>query len=600
MYTNNYKKYIESRDPTKVPADHLTYPSKNCLIYKGVVYRRSGIENDGNAPTEDSPVIGEFVWKDQVGGGTRPLKAWASSLQLKYLGKWLTIYTGISATAENVRFERWLDTTGSIIKKRLYFVDGSDDIHEWNGAMATVSSVAGQDITISGSKTLLQLGFDAGTQTVIIVKFNAGVYVSQTEYTYTDDCTDNVLHIDTAISPTLSAGDLIIAKPIVHTTILSGILKDDLYTYKNHLGIGSLESNVVYFSSIETALDYTVPAPASRTATSPFTVYLKDNYTSMISRKDVLWISTSDTWIKLTKTEQQNSYDEWVTIEDFEQPENNGSLPFATAKYKSDVVYMSSDSRLRRITTLELTGKDDTILLSDDVENTLQRLDLSNCRLYFLSRYLYICIPVESTLLMLDMVGDVDMGISMFWQPPQTVPISHISIIDNVQYGHSNSNNETFEFFTGGNDLGTPITTIIAQGYSSANQNLRKHSRIGVDGRITTATVGTLTQYFEVDGSKTSATTEIDGGTMKLFDIKDDVSLAIVPWATRSWSASDMVTTNFKRFFLFDTFDSVSWFEHRVVIDITGKDVDFQLFGVGINDEASSSKIDSALFIIND
>lgn len=602
MYVKDFKRYLDSRDLTKVPVDCLAYPSKNCIIYKGVVHRRLGIANDGNDPTEDSPVIGEYVWKDQVGGGIRPLKAWNTSLQMKYNDKWITIYTGIDANAENVRFARWLDSTGSIIKKRLYFVDGSDSIHEWNGAIATVSSVAGQDITISGVKTLLQLGFDAGTAVAItIVKFDGnGDYVSQSNYTYTDDCTDQILHIDTAISPSLTAGDLIIATPIEHTSTLSGVLKDDLYTYKNHLGIGSIQSNAVYFSSIETPLDYTVPVPASRTAISPFTIYLTGgNYTAMISRKDVLWISTADSWIKVTKTEQQNSYDEWVTIEDFEQPENNGALPFAVTKYKTDVIYMAQDKRLRRITTLELTGKDDTILLSDDIENLLLRLDTDNCRLYYLSRYIYICLPRESTLLMLDMVGDVDMGLAMFWQPPQTIPISHISIIDNVQYGHSNTNNETFEFFTGGDDLGSPISTMIASGLhgSSDRHDQIKHQRLGIDGRITTATDVTIIQKFEAEGKTAKFPTVIDGSKMKLFDVLDDVSYAMVPWATRSWAGADMEQVPYKRFFVFDTFDMVSWFEHQLLLEIEGKDKDFQLIGWSLDNQKSDQKVDSALFV---
>lgn len=605
MYLNNFRKYVESIDVSKVSKQDLTFPSQNFFFNKGTLVAREGIEQDVTDATTDTGILGEYTWKDQK-GGERAVRAFveggAGYLQLKLneVAGWINIYDDINPDTLRVRFATWLDSTSTIIKKRLYFVDGSDSIHEWNGAVATIASIAGDDVTIAGSKTLLQLGFDSGaTVDLKIVRFETdGTVKDITDYQYNDDCTDGVLHLTSTPTLTPIAGDLIIATPKEHTTVLSGVIKDDIWTYKNHLLLASLTSEAVYASSIETPLDYVIPVPASRTAISPFTIYLTGNYTAMISRKDKLWISTADEWIKVTKTADQNQYDQWVDIENFEQPERNGALPFAVAKYKTDVIFLSQDKKLQRITTLEITGQDDLMLLSDDVEDLLLRLDLDEARLYYDSRYVYITVPRESKLLMLDMIGFPELGLGAFWQPPQTIPISYIQRINGVRYGHSNSQNITFTLFSGTEDLGAPIESIFAFGFfgDKDRHNLMQFSHFGIDGRINERTIAKVTHAFESDSMKGEFQTVIDGGKIKLYSIPEDVNWGFM-WALRAWAGGDLVTKTLKRFFTFDKVEAVSWFEYRPIIKVSGKYNEFHILGLSWNIDQSTRKKDDALFI---
>lgn len=605
MYLDFFKRYVDSVDVTKVQSSDITFPSKNCIIYKGKIYMRDGITNDGTLPTENQGIIGEKTWKDQK-GGERALKSFITNagkcvLQLKTIYGWITIYDAMSPTALRIRFETWLDTVSTVIRKRLYFVDGTDAVYQWTGAVATVASIAGGDVTIAGTKTLLQLGFDAtgATLPLKIARFTAGVLTEITDYTYTDDCTDKILHLTTTPTLVPQAGDLIIATPIKNTTTLVGTLKDDLYTYKNHLGIGALANNRVYFSNSVTALDYTIPIPTSRTALSPFSIDLTGNYTAMSSRNNILWISNQDDWIKVTKTETQMSNDMWVNIEAFEQPERSGALPFAIAKYKSDLIFLSQDKKLQRITTVELTQRDDLMLLSDEVEDMLLRYDMTECRVYFYSRYIFITLPVESKLLMLDMIGFAEQGVGAFWQPPQTIPISHIQIIDGVRYGHSNARNETFTLFSGGADLKNDIEMVIAFGYiSDKNKHEQtQFTRFGLDGRINEQTSVKVDHYFETDGAKRKYDTTVDGAKIRLFDIQDDPSWGNYPWGTRALAGADLVSQSLKRFFVFDKIEAVSWFEYRPTFTILGQNKEFHLLGISLDNDKSTRKVDSTLFI---
>lgn len=611
MIVKDFKGYIEGLDISKIPLDRLAYPSKNVLCIKGKAYVRPGLKNDGFAAFGTTKISAEYVFKDAK-GGSHALRTCGINLQLKKNGQWFTIYSGIDADALRVRFATWVDGNGSIIKKRLAFVDGSVNIHQWSGAVAEVASIATATITIAGDKTLLQLGFDPGNaanQHVLIVRFAGDGTVSDiTDLQHDDDCTDQALHLTSTPSLTPAAGDLVIALPVAYANI-SGFLKDDIYTYKNHLVVTSLESTSMYFSHIETfavasGWTYAVPAAASRTALTAMQLELDGNYTAMISRKNVLWVSTADKWFKMTKLNDINAYDQWIEIEDFPQAERKGSLPFAVANYKGDMVFMSQDHTLQRVSTVEILGTDSLELLSDEVEDLLLRLDMTEIRLYYESRYIWIVCPADSTVLLLDMVGDASLGIDKMWNTPQIVPVTCMSNIDGVRYGHHSTRAETFEMFSGTNDLGVPIEAIIAFGYGSGDNQLgyKAHERIGISGRISPVTKTLVEQFFETDGAKAQDSFTIDGETATTYDLPDDVSWGAVPWASRSWGGADMDTTALKRFYAFSKYDAVSYFEHRPVFTITSRtvearEVEFQLLAWSIDQRESKEAVGEDLYI---
>jgi hypothetical protein len=219
--------------------------------------------------------------------------------------------------------------------------------------------------------------------------------------------------------------------------------------------------------------------------------------------------------------------------------------------------------------------------------------------LYFFSRYIFLTLPRESTLLMLDMLGYPEQNIGAFWQPPQVIPISHVQVIDGVRYGHSNSTNETFTLFSGESDLGTPIDTTISFGYFGGKNRheLMQFTRIGIDGRINEQTDASVSHYFETDGAKGRAETLIQGSKIKLFDIPDDVNWGAVPWAWRALAGAGLVTKSLKRFFVFDKIDALSWFEYRPQINIVGKAKQFHLLGISLDAENSTRKLENGLFI---
>lgn len=601
MILQNFKGYIEGADITKVPLGHLAYPSKNVIVHKDKITTRGGITNDGVAATANSAIHSEFVWKDSL-GGVRPLRVYGTTLQVKYASKWYTIFTGLDSATTRVFFATWIDSNGSIYKKRLFFVDGSANIHQWNGAIGVVASSTATDCVIAGTPTCIQLGFDDGSATnQTLMHFIGANVTANSEETQTNNPTANTLTVSGSFNTTPVAGDVIIAKPVTFSNEIASTYNiDAIYSFKNHVVVASYDSVQVHFShvstySLTTGLDFTVPAANSRTALSPILLVLDANFTAMISRKNILWVSDPDDWYKVTKLNEENAADLTVEVEKFETGERKGALPMAVAKHKGDIVYMAQDNTLQEIVT-DLLGTDTIKLLSDDVEDLLDRVDLDDVRVYYLERAIYIVCPADSTLIILDTVEG-------FFQPPQILPINCISVIEGIKYGHHNASNETYVLFSGRDDLDTPIEAVIAFGYTHGDGDkshpfrYKQHTIFGISCRLTVDTVVSVDQYFEETGAKTSTNFEIDGSTVTTYAINDDVSWATHPYAERSWAGADMEVAELRRAMVFSKFDAVSYFDFKPVFTISGSDNEFELLAWWIDDSISPRKIGNDLFI---
>lgn len=671
MISRNYKGYLEGRDLTQIPMDCFAYPSKNFIVYKGVAFTRPGLLNDGTEPTGDFKINGEFVWKDSLGGEKALKSTIDGRLQYKYNGKWITIYTGLTSGALRVRFATWIDSNGAIIKKRLYFVDGSENIYEWNGAVAEIATVnaAGHEITISGTRTPEQISFDpsnvakSGTisstggaivgvgtkftteltigQTIVsesqskvitaitddthmtttafspdvvakpftlelgvkIVRFSGGNVAGVDDLVTDSDMSSTTIHFTSAFANTPVAGDLVIGAVTKHTAILAGtgIVKDDIYCFQNKVVLGSLTSIRQYYSDTVEALQFTVPAEADRVATSPFFVDLAGNYTAMISRfnqntqETILWVSDVDGWTKVRALVDQDSFGNWVDTDRIAQTERIGALPFMVADYKGDIIFMAQDRTLQRVMTLDVLSRDELKLISEDIEGLLNRVDVEEGRIYYGSRYIQICFPAEGMFVMLDMVDGKFM-------PPQTIGIGHISVIDGVQYGHSNTRDETFYLFRGYNDLGSRIQTIFAMGYFDGEGKdnpfrPKQHTMMGVSGRMTQTSIATVQEFYESDGAKAKETFKIDGSKVKLYSVSEDFSWATHIWGGASWGGADMNASVLKRVYAFDKYSAVSWFEWRAIITVDGPEQQFHLLGFFIDEDGANRKIPEDLFI---
>ena len=607
MEITEFRGYLESADLSKIPLGHLAFPSRNCLVTKNKVVTRGGLSNDGNAHTVDEAVHSEFVWRDAP-GGDRPMRVHGTTLQVKHLGNWITIFTGLDAATTRVFFTTWVDGNTAVIKKRLFFCDGSANLYQWNGFIGTVESFTPNTVTFVADQANLGLmGADAGNvtaQDVRIYSLDANGDVDATELTlsYSTDVTGGLtMVLSGAPAFTPVANDLVISEPTTDANAVSSTFPIDVvYSYKNHVIAANYDRVQVYFSHIETyslatGLNFTMPVAASRTALTPILMQLDGNFTAMIARKDTLWISDASDWYQVVKSLEQNAYDMWVTVEKFETGEQKGALPMAVAKHKGDIIYMAQDLTVQRITTLDIIGKDDILLLSDGVEALFRRLDSDDVRLYYFERGIFFLFPQESTMVILDTAEEV-----WYFQPPQDIPINCMSVIDGVKYGHHNGRNETYELFTGRNDLGADMAqAVIATGFIQGKNHFgyQRHDTFGLDIRLTPSTEVLVERYMEENGSKATTSVTFDGESIKTFGSDDDVSWATHPYGSRAWGGSDMSVEELRRAFVFDKERQDGHFETRPIITISGAEAELHLLGIYANEAPSPRNIGQDLFV---
>lgn len=589
MIVREFKGYQEGRDITKIPPDYFAYPTRNVLVYKGKAYKRPGVVALGDVGT-GTKIHGEYVWKDAQPGEiavrttAQKVQAWLEPYKAG-MG-WTDIFTALDANVKRVRFATWVDGNGSTIHTRLFFVDGSDDLYQWNGAIGVVASVAGNTITLESGKTAESLGFDDGSST------NRTIIINGTEYLYNNNPTGQDLVCTT--TPTATAGDLVIAKPTVSVTTLTGFKKDHVYEYKNHLVLGNLESGQLYFSHILTyPLDYTVPAPASRTAATPFFSSLDGNVTAMTERKNDFWVSTEDDWFKFTKLNDKNAYDLYVEVEKNETTERNGALPFAVTNFKGDTMFMAQDKTLQMITDTDLIQEDAIKLLSDQVALLLARLDLTEMRLVAHERYIYIVAPNEATIVMYDTVDNE-------WQPPQIIGMGHISIIQGDLCGHSNAQDTTFTMFRGRQDLGVDFDAIFAPGYINMDNEfiLKTFTKSGLSGRTTKSAKIKWETLYETEGDKKTLTRNIEATGIKLFEANTLTPFGSQPFGSFPFAGAALEdNSDVKRFFLFDGAGAAAFFEFRPVLTVTGDNVAFELTAFMVEESAASRKVGNEHYV---
>jgi hypothetical protein len=320
---------------------------------------------------------------------------------------------------------------------------------------------------------------------------------------------------------------------------------------------------------------------------------LDGQFTAIVERKGTLWISTTDDWYKVVKPVEANAYGYFITIDKFEQAESVGAKPFAVAIQKGDVVFMAQDKRLRRIITLEVLGIDDIQLISDTIDGLLDRLVLDDVRIYYHQRYIFVISANESVTIMLDIVENEFM-------PPQYLGMSCMSIIGNERYGHSNSRNETFELFSGRDDLGGEIEVVIAPGFTHSKDNFayKKHTTYAMHARASLTTHCEIEYQYEEYGAVLTKPAIFDVSDIVTYEVSNDVSFGANPFGRTSFvGIDDKDEVSAKGFFLFDKQEMVSWFDFRPVLTISGRNAEFHLLAWHIDDELSDEFIASELFI---
>lgn len=147
QYTSalNPKGYVNNTEITNLDGQYLVKGSRNCLISnKDRVDSRRGMTLIGGEKTKNKGTKSSYDWYTST-GLWRNIKINDKIMYVWYKDAFIPFKTGLSS--DKLNFVPWWDTAESI--DRLLFVDGSDAIYSWSGAITEVASVTTNTITKS-------------------------------------------------------------------------------------------------------------------------------------------------------------------------------------------------------------------------------------------------------------------------------------------------------------------------------------------------------------------------------------------------------------------------------------------------------------------
>lgn len=213
--------YRNREDITILPPGVMVLGSYNVLTnVNGRIGVTKGYTLDGQANVSLKKISSSFDFSKLVSNDTH-VRTYGTNLDFRYINpftsiiSWITIYSGLTDN-DSVNFCSYWDITQ--VSNVTLFVNNTPNIYRWSGAQAVFFSATTNTITLNGTKTWEQLGFDVngiGTIDYVITSpnqdFQSGETITGVSSSATAVVTQNVgtLLVFDTISGTFTPGETI-------------------------------------------------------------------------------------------------------------------------------------------------------------------------------------------------------------------------------------------------------------------------------------------------------------------------------------------------------------------------------------------------------
>lgn len=165
--------YRNREDITILPPGVLVLGSYNVLTnVGGRIGVTKGYSLDGQANATITPITSSFDFTKLLSNDTH-VRTYGSNMQVRWVNPttsavtWITFYTNINSS-NNINYASFWDKTS--VKTEMLFVNGSNVLFKWSGAVAGFASATTNTLTKQGTQTWAQAGFNipaAYTQTLV-------------------------------------------------------------------------------------------------------------------------------------------------------------------------------------------------------------------------------------------------------------------------------------------------------------------------------------------------------------------------------------------------------------------------------------------------
>lgn len=531
----SFKGYQARQDPTTLTPEWLVSPSRNVLIgTSGRVGTVKGYTLDGQpSSTIDSGILSNYDF-DSFKGDRRNLRAGFlttgnsdGKLQFRYVESdetvvWKDLLTGLSTV--RMCFTDYWDNTNLI--KYVLWVDSSNNVYSWNGAVTTIASTTATTVTKEGTLTWQQEGFTpTGT-----------INIAGTTYTYTGGYTSTTLTGLTAV-PVITAGTEVHQEPVTTplasmTGILATFAPDVIGCGRlNQVYLGSSSSNNIYISAVNDYTDYSFTTPTRIVGEgmvlpldAPPNKFIAQEVRNEDNAYDMYISNGKNNWSVVRATLSSDLTKETLEIIRLKTAPLQASISERLCtKMKNQIMYIGNDNVAMFLGYMSdqyvPVIRDFSFPIIDDMNS----YDFTDGSIFYHRNYVYIAIPQHGITRIYNMTNQSEQQTQYatesvdnqpwFWEAPIGYPLTGFYVVNGEIYGHSFTSSESYKLFEGGSFNGQDLDANATFGYDDkGDRTQRKASdQLWVEGYIKQNTSITCTVTGDLDSFSNSQTKVIDG-----------------------------------------------------------------------------------------
>ena len=520
---DKFSGYHAREDQTTVGPNMLVSPSQNVLIgTSGRLRSVAGYSLDGAGSSVADSGILSFYDFDNFKGDRRNMRAGFltsaandGKLQYRYTDasgtvSWIDLKT--SLTTVKICFSDWWDSTNLI--KQVLWVDGSNNIFSWSGAVTTFASATVNTLTKQGTTTWAQEGFTATGSITIggVTATYSGGYGTTTLTGVSVDFSATVVAAEihqTPVTTALSSMTNILA---TFAPTVIGLGKN------NQLYVGTSNSNNIYISKKDDYTNYTVSTirvageGAKITLDAPPVKFLSQEVTAAESQGDAtfdMWISEGkNTWSIIRFNEKIGHDTSGVAQQATEtvkrlrlktSPLQGAKSEKLVTKMKNHIMYIGNDNVASFIGYVSYQFVPVIADFSYPIIDDMNSYDFTDGSMFFYKNYGYVTIPKSGLIRVYNMTDQTKQDNSQykgiedihdqpwFWEAPITYPISGFYVTaDGSLHGHSYNTSESYTLFTGGSLNGQNIIANATFGYDDKGDRTQSKgsNEIWIEGYI--------------------------------------------------------------------------------------------------------------------
>ncbi len=608
--------YHAREDYTMLPQGTLIPPSQNVLISTaGRVSHVRGYVLDGAASaTADSGILSNFDF-NTFKGDVRNMRAGFlttspgsdGKLQYRYVTgtspvNWVDLKTALT----NVRlsFCEYWDNVALV--KKILWVDGTNNVFSWNGAVTTVASATAATVTKQdATKTWEQEGF---TQTGI-----RSIVIGGVSATYTGgEGTTTLTGVSVDFSAT--AVGAIAHQAVVTNTLAS--MTSILATFgptligcgrSNQVYLGTSNSNNLYISKVNDFTNYAFTSPNRLVGEgnrvpldAPPVCFIPMESRQSQNAYDLYISQGKDRWGVIRATLSAD-----LTAEKLEHIRlKTTSLQAAqssklTGRTKNHIIYVGNDNVANFFGYLSFEEVPVLTDFSWPILDDMTSYDFTDGSIFYHRNYIFVAIPKSGIVRVFNMTDQTQQqntslrGIEdvtqqpWFWETPITYPISGFYVVNGVLYGHSYTTSESYNLFSGGSLNGQQIDVNATFSYDDKGDRTQSKAsdEMWIEGYIKQNTTLSATVSGDLDSLAVLQTVTVNGNDNTIVGYgSGGHAFGSTPLGSAPIGGANTSTNTRPAWFhVAKTYPNVPCYLESVSFSTKGVDLDWQLLAYGTN-----------------